>query len=51
MAKSVILTGFIASLLFVSLIVYLLPAFAQGTDSTGKPEVIAVSGIVHYYSM
>ena len=47
MAKSVILTGFIASLLFVSLISYSLPVFAQGPDNApGKPEIIAVTGIV-----
>ena len=45
MAKS-ILIGFVASLLFVSLIAYSLPAFAQGSDNAGKPDVIAVSGIV-----
>ena len=46
MAKSSVLIGFVASLLFVSLIAYSLPAFAQGPDNTGKPDVIAVSGIV-----
>ena len=46
MAKSSILIGFVASLLFVSLIAYSLPAFAQGPDNTGKPDIIAVSGIV-----
>ncbi|HJJ22788.1 MAG TPA: hypothetical protein OQH54_03615 [Nitrosopumilus sp.] len=48
MAKTVALIGFVASLLFVSLIAYSLPAFAQGPDSApGKPEVISVSGITH----
>ncbi|MFB5636662.1 MAG: matrixin family metalloprotease, partial [Nitrosopumilus sp.] len=46
MAKSSVLIGFVASLLFVSLIAYSLPAFAQGPDNPGKPDVIAVSGIV-----
>jgi len=46
MAKTSVLIGFVASLLFVSLIAYSLPAFAQGPDNTGKPDVIAVSGIV-----
>ncbi|MGY5140731.1 MAG: matrixin family metalloprotease [Candidatus Nitrosopumilus sp. Bin_571-38] len=46
MAKSSVLIGFVASLLFVSLIAYSLPAFAQGPDNTGKPDVIAVSGLV-----
>ncbi len=47
MAKTVVLIGFVASLLFVSLIAYSLPAFAQGPDSApGKPDVIGVSGIV-----
>ncbi len=47
MAKKVIITGFIASLLFVSLIAYSLPAFAQGPELTpAKSEVIAVSGII-----
>ena len=42
-----VLTGFIASILFVSLIAYSLPAFAQGPDNApGKPDIIAVSGIV-----
>lgn len=46
MPKKVIITGFIASLLFVSLIAYSLPAFAQGPDLTpAKSEVISVSGI------
>ncbi|MCH7758306.1 MAG: matrixin family metalloprotease [Thaumarchaeota archaeon] len=46
MAKKSIITGFIASLLFVSLIAYSLPAFAQGPELTpAKSEVIAVSGI------
>jgi hypothetical protein len=46
MPKKPIISGFIASLLLVSLIAYSLPAFAQGPDSTqAKPEVIAVSGI------
>ena len=46
MAKKLIISGFIASLLFVSLIAYSLPAFAQGSDSTShKPEIISVSGI------
>ena len=47
MAKTVVLIGFVASLLFLSLIAYSFPIFAQGPDSApGKPEVIAVSGIV-----
>ena len=47
MAKTVFLIGFVASLLFVSLIAYSFPVFAQGPDfAPGKPEVIAVSGIV-----
>jgi len=42
-----VLIGFVASLLFLSLIAYSFPIFAQGPDSApGKPEVIAVSGIV-----
>ncbi len=46
MPKKVIIIGFIASLLFVSLIAYSLPAFAQGPDLTpAKSEVISVSGI------
>ena len=46
MAKKLIISGFIASLLLVSLIAYSLPAFAQGPELTpAKPEVIAVSGI------
>ncbi len=46
MAKKSIISGFIASLLLVSLIAYSLPAFAQGPELTpAKPEVIAVSGI------
>jgi hypothetical protein len=46
MGKKIIFTGFFASLLFVSLIAYSLPVFAQGPDSTqAKSEVIAVSGI------
>jgi len=44
--KKAIITGFIASLLFVSLIAYSLPAFAQGPELTpAKSEVISVSGI------
>lgn len=46
MARTTILIGFVASLLFVSLIAYSLPVFAQGQDNPGKPEVIAVSGMV-----
>ncbi len=47
MAKKTIIIGFIASLLFVSLIAYSLPAFAQGPELTpAKHEVIAVSGII-----
>jgi len=47
MAKTIVLIGFVASLLFLSLIAYSFPIFAQGPDSApGKPEVIAVSGIV-----
>ncbi len=46
MALTTLLIGFVASLLFVSLIAYSLPVFAQGQDNPGKPEVIAVSGIV-----
>ena len=47
MTKTAVLIGFVASLLFLSLIAYSFPVFAQGPDSTpGKPEVIAVSGIV-----
>ena len=46
MARTTLLIGFVASLLFVSLIAYSLPVFAQGQDNPGKPEVIAVSGIV-----
>ncbi len=46
MVKTSILIGFVASLLFVSLIAYSLPVSAQGPDSApGKPEVIGVSGI------
>jgi len=46
MAKTSVLIGFVASLLFVSLIAYSLPVSAQGLDSApGKPEVIGVSGI------
>ncbi len=42
-----ILIGFVASLLFVSLIAYSFPVFAQGPDSApGKPDVISVSGII-----
>jgi len=44
--KKAIVTGIIASLLFVSLIAYSLPAFAQGGELTpAKSEVISVSGI------
>ena len=46
MAKTIVLTGFIASILLLSLIAYSFPAFAQNSD-TGKPDVIAVSGISH----
>ena len=47
MTKTAVLIGFVASLLFLSLIAYSFPVFAQGQDSApGKPEVIAVSGIV-----
>jgi len=47
MAKTSVLIGFVASLLFVSLIAYSLPVSAQGPDSApGKSEVIGVSGIV-----
>jgi len=46
MAKTTVLIGFVASLLFLSLIAYSFPAFAQGSDSTGKPEVIGVTGFV-----
>ena len=47
MAKTAVLIVFVASLLFLSLIAYSFPVFAQGPDSApGKPEVIAVSGIV-----
>ncbi|MCH7648571.1 MAG: matrixin family metalloprotease [Thaumarchaeota archaeon] len=47
MTRTVVLIGFVASLLFLSLIAYSFPVFAQGQDSApGKPEVIAVSGIV-----
>ena len=47
MTKTAVLIGFVASLLFLSLIAYSFPVFAQGPDSApGKPEVIAVSGIV-----
>ncbi|NQV40644.1 MAG: matrixin family metalloprotease [Nitrosopumilus sp.] len=46
MARTTLLIGFVASLLFVSLLAYSLPVFAQGQDNPGKPEVIAVSGIV-----
>jgi hypothetical protein len=46
MTKKPIISGFIASLLLVSLIAYSLPAFAQGPELTpAKPEVISVSGI------
>ena len=46
MSKKSIISGFIASLLFVSLIAYSLPAFAQGPELTpAKSEVISVSGI------
>ena len=46
MPKKAIITGIIASLLFVSLIAYSLPAFAQGGELTpAKSEVISVSGI------
>jgi hypothetical protein len=52
MAKTPILIGFVASLLFVSLIAYSLPVFAQGPDSApGKPDVIGVSGITHAKDM
>lgn len=48
MTKTFVLIGFVASLLFVSLIAYSIPVFAQGQDNTsGKPEVIGVSGISH----
>jgi len=48
MAKTFVLIGFVASLLFVSLIAYSFPVFAQGPDNAlGKPEVIGVSGISH----
>jgi len=47
MTKTVVLIGFVASLLFLSLIAYSFPVFAQGPDSApGKPEVISVSGII-----
>lgn len=47
MTRKVALTGFIASLLVVSIIAYSLPVFAQGPDNANsKPEIIAVSGIV-----
>ena len=47
MAKTAVLIGFAASLLFLSLIASSFPIFAQGPDSApGKPEVIAVSGII-----
>jgi hypothetical protein len=46
MAKKLILSGFLSSLLLVSLIAYSLPAFAQGPDFTnGKPDIIAATGI------
>lgn len=41
-----VLTGFIASVLFVSLIANSVPAFSQGNESPGKPEVIAVTGFI-----
>jgi len=42
MAKAIVLIGFVASLLFLSLIAYSFPIFAQGPDSApGKPEVMA----------
>ena len=41
-----LLTGFIASILFVSLIANSVPAFSQGNESPGKPEVIAVTGFI-----
>jgi hypothetical protein len=42
----VLLSGFIASLLLVSIVSYSLPAFAQANESPGKPEIIAVTGHV-----
>lgn len=47
LAKTSVLIGLIASLLFVSLIAYSLPVFAQGPVITDKPEIIGVSGISH----
>ena len=47
MTKTAVLIGFVASLLFLSLIAYSFPVFAQGPDSApGKPDVISVSGII-----
>jgi hypothetical protein len=46
MVKKLILSGFMSSLLLLSIISYSLPAFAQGPDSNGKPEVVGISGIV-----
>ena len=47
MSRKLILSGFMSSLLLLSVIAYSLPAFAQGPDNApGKLDVIAVSGIV-----
>jgi len=39
MARKLILSGFMSALLLASVIVYSLPAFAQGPDSVGKSQV------------
>lgn len=46
MDRKLILSGFIASILLVSIVAYSLPVFAQSPNSNEKPEVVAISGIV-----
>jgi len=40
------LSGFLASLLLISIISYSFPVFAEGPSFQGKPEVIGISGIL-----
>lgn len=47
MVRKLILSGFMSSLLILSVIAYSVPVFAQGSDNApGKPDIIAVSGII-----
>ena len=46
MARKLILSGFMSALLLASVIAYSLPAFAQGPDSAGKPDIASAFGTI-----